>query len=106
VLTREIAERALTKLHVDNLGLDELDYKVLSTLIEKFAGGPVGLDTLAAAVGEEPDTIEDVYEPYLIQMGLIQRTPRGRVATARAYRQLRYPVPSEQAHLLIDEERL
>jgi Holliday junction DNA helicase RuvB len=106
VLTREIAERALTKLHVDNLGLDELDYKVLSTLIEKFAGGPVGLDTLAAAVGEEPDTIEDVYEPYLIQMGLIQRTPRGRVATARAYRQLRYPVPSEQAHLLPDEESL
>ncbi len=93
VLTKEIASRALGKLHVDDLGLDELDYKVLTTMIQKFGGGPVGLETLAAAVGEESGTIEDVYEPYLIQMGLIQRTPRGRIATVRAYQHLKYPVP-------------
>jgi holliday junction DNA helicase RuvB len=93
VLTKEIAAHALSKLNVDDLGLDELDYKVLMTMIQKFGGGPVGLDTLAAAVGEESGTIEDVYEPYLIQMGLIQRTPRGRIATVRAYQHLNYPVP-------------
>ncbi|SFU78707.1 Holliday junction branch migration DNA helicase RuvB [Alicyclobacillus macrosporangiidus] len=93
VLTKGLAQAALAKLQVDELGLDELDDKVLQTLIHKFAGGPVGLDTLAAAVGEEAGTIEDVYEPYLIQMGLIQRTPRGRVATAAAYRHLGVPVP-------------
>jgi Holliday junction DNA helicase RuvB len=86
---------ALTRLHVDEAGLDELDYKILRTLMEKFGGGPVGLDTLAAAVGEEADTIEDVYEPYLLQMGFIQRTPRGRVATSRAYRHLGLPVPDD-----------
>jgi len=87
------AQYALEKLHVDEMGLDELDFKVLTTMIEKFGGGPVGLDTLAAAVGEESITIEDVYEPYLIQMGLLQRTPRGRVATARAYHHLKLPLP-------------
>ncbi|WP_067923314.1 Holliday junction branch migration DNA helicase RuvB [Alicyclobacillus shizuokensis] len=92
-VTREVAERALARLHVDRLGLDELDFRLLRTLIEKFDGGPVGLDTLAAAVGEEAGTIEDVYEPYLIQLGMIQRTPRGRVATARAYEHLHEPIP-------------
>ncbi len=92
-VTREVAERALARLHVDRLGLDELDFRLLRTLIEKFDGGPVGLDTLAAAVGEEAGTIEDVYEPYLIQLGMIQRTPRGRAATARAYEHLHKPIP-------------
>ncbi|MCL6625990.1 MAG: Holliday junction branch migration DNA helicase RuvB [Alicyclobacillus shizuokensis] len=92
-VTREVAERALARLHVDRLGLDELDFRLLRTLIEKFDGGPVGLDTLAAAVGEEAGTIVDVYEPYLIQLGMIQRTPRGRVATARAYEHLHEPIP-------------
>ncbi|MCL6516506.1 Holliday junction branch migration DNA helicase RuvB [Alicyclobacillus sp.] len=96
VLTRELAQAALAKLQVDELGLDELDDRVLQTLIHKFSGGPVGLETLAAAVGEEPGTIEDVYEPYLIQMGLIQRTPRGRVATALAYRHLGVPLPESR----------
>ncbi|MCL6597658.1 MAG: Holliday junction branch migration DNA helicase RuvB [Alicyclobacillus macrosporangiidus] len=103
VLTKELAQAALAKLQVDELGLDELDDKVLQTLIHKFAGGPVGLDTLAAAVGEEAGTIEDVYEPYLIQMGLIQRTPRGRVATAAAYKHLGVPVPD---HLSAPERPL
>jgi Holliday junction DNA helicase RuvB len=93
VLTEDVARRALTRLHVDEAGLDELDYKILRTIMEKFGGGPVGLETLAAAVGEQADTIEDVYEPYLMQMGFIQRTPRGRVATVRAYRHLGLPVP-------------
>ncbi|GMA51931.1 Holliday junction ATP-dependent DNA helicase RuvB [Alicyclobacillus contaminans] len=93
VLTLEIAREALGRLNVDHLGLDELDYKVLLTMIQKFDGGPVGLETLAAAIGEEAGTIEDVYEPYLLQMGLIQRTPRGRVATVRAYQHLKFPLP-------------
>jgi Holliday junction DNA helicase RuvB len=93
VITKTIAGNAMSRLKVDELGLDELDYKVLQTIIVKFSGGPVGLDTLAAAVGEESGTIEDVYEPYLIQMGFIQRTPRGRIATGRAYGHLRYPIP-------------
>ncbi|KPV42269.1 Holliday junction branch migration DNA helicase RuvB [Alicyclobacillus ferrooxydans] len=92
LIRMETTQFALSKLHVDELGLDELDYKVLKAIIQKFAGGPVGLDTLAAAVGEESGTIEDVYEPYLIQMGFIQRTPRGRIATERAYRHLGLPV--------------
>lgn len=93
IVTQQIATRALSKLRVDALGLDELDYKLLHTILTKFAGGPVGLDTLAAAVGEESDTIEDVYEPYLIQMGFLHRTPRGRVAAARAYEHLNVPLP-------------
>lgn len=88
VITLDTARYALDKLRVDEVGLDELDYKVLRTMIEKFEGGPVGLDTLAAAIAEDSVTIEDVYEPYLIQMGLIQRTPRGRIATSRAYQHL------------------
>ncbi|MHB0925698.1 MAG: Holliday junction branch migration DNA helicase RuvB [Gallionellaceae bacterium] len=84
--TREVANAALTMLDVDSQGLDVMDRKLLLTVIEKFLGGPVGVDNLAAAIGEERDTIEDVLEPYLIQQGYLQRTPRGRMATANAYR--------------------
>jgi Holliday junction DNA helicase RuvB len=84
--TREVADAALTMLDVDAQGLDVMDRKLLQTVIEKFTGGPVGLDNLAAAIGEERDTIEDVLEPYLIQQGYLQRTSRGRIATANAYR--------------------
>jgi Holliday junction DNA helicase RuvB len=78
----------LSRLEVDHLGLDELDHKVLRTIIEKFSGGPVGLDTIAASISEEADTIMDVYEPYLLQLGFLERTPRGRVATRHAYEHL------------------
>ena len=84
-ITKRLTEQALSMLEVDRLGLDKMDTMLLLTLIDKFAGGPVGVETLAAAIGEEKDTIEDVYEPFLIQAGFIQRTPRGRVATVRAY---------------------
>jgi len=84
--TRQVADAALTMLDVDTQGLDVMDRKLLQTIIEKFMGGPVGVDNLAAAIGEERDTIEDVLEPYLIQQGYLQRTPRGRMATATAYR--------------------
>jgi len=84
--TREVADAALIMLDVDSHGLDVMDRKLLLAVIEKFLGGPVGLDNLAAAIGEESDTIEDVLEPYLIQQGYLQRTPRGRMATATAYR--------------------
>jgi Holliday junction DNA helicase RuvB len=83
--TRSVADAALTMLDVDSQGLDVMDRKLLQTIIEKFMGGPVGVDNLAAAIGEERDTIEDVLEPYLIQQGYLQRTPRGRMATANAY---------------------
>ena len=88
VITREVAHEALTLLNVDALGLDDLDRKVLYSIIEKFGGGPVGLDTIAASVSEESNTIMDVVEPYLLQLGFLDRTPRGRVATARAYQHL------------------
>lgn len=84
----DVAKEALGKLEVDSLGLDEVDHKLLRTIVEKFDGGPVGLDTLAASISEDADTIMDVYEPYLLQLGFLQRTPRGRVATARAYEHL------------------
>ena len=87
-ITTEIAQEALARLEIDELGLDEVDHKVLLTVIEKFNGGPVGLDTIAAAISEEADTIMDVYEPYLLQLGFLQRTPRGRVATKAAYEHL------------------
>ena len=83
--SREVADAALTMLDVDSRGLDVMDRRLLQTVIEKFMGGPVGVDNLAAAIGEERDTIEDVIEPYLIQQGYLQRTPRGRMATANAY---------------------
>jgi Holliday junction DNA helicase RuvB len=84
-ITSEIADAALSMLDVDRAGLDVMDRKLLQAVMQKFSGGPVGLDNLAAAIGEERDTIEDVIEPYLIQQGLLQRTPRGRIATATAY---------------------
>jgi len=84
-ITREVAEFALDLLEVDKLGLDNMDRKILLTIIDKFAGGPVGLDTLAAALGEDSGSIEDVYEPYLIQNGFLERTPKGRVVTQTAY---------------------
>ncbi len=83
-----MADRALAMLDVDEHGLDEMDKRLLSNLIEKFGGGPVGVQTLAVSVGEEPGTIEEVYEPYLIQQGLLARTPQGRTATESAYQLL------------------
>ena len=87
-IDEQIAERALELLQVDRLGLDHIDHKLLSGMIEKFRGGPVGLETIAATIGEEAQTIEDVYEPYLLQIGFLQRTPRGRLVTELAYRHL------------------
>jgi len=84
-ITKTVTDEALKMLEVDRIGLDKMDTMLLLTVIDKFAGGPVGVVTLAAAIGEEKDTIEDVYEPFLIQAGFIQRTPRGRVATRLAY---------------------
>ncbi|UTR09255.1 Holliday junction branch migration DNA helicase RuvB [Evansella sp. LMS18] len=89
----EGTKKALELLQVDKLGLDEIDHKLLKNIIEKFRGGPVGLDTMAATIGEEAHTIEDVYEPYLLQIGFLQRTPRGRVATHQAYHHLELEVP-------------
>lgn len=85
-ISEEVAQQALDRLEVDSFGLDQIDRNIILTMIEKFAGKPVGLDTLAAAIGEDSGTIEDVYEPYLIQNGLLSRTPRGRVATETAYK--------------------
>ncbi|MBJ6800472.1 Holliday junction branch migration DNA helicase RuvB [Geomonas propionica] len=85
VITREVADQALALLEIDDMGFDTMDRAILLTIIDKFGGGPVGLDTIAAAISEESDTIEDVYEPFLIQNGFLNRTPRGRVATAAAY---------------------
>lgn len=86
VIDKETADRALKLLEIDDMGLDDIDKKMMLTIINKFDGGPVGLDTLAASIGEDSGTIEDVYEPYLLQIGFINRTPRGRVATNSAYR--------------------
>ena len=91
IITNEIAAHALAQLHVDGIGLDAIDREVLKTIIYKFNGGPVGVDTIAAAVSEERATIEDVYEPYLMQIGFLSRTPRGRVATRAAYDHLGVP---------------
>jgi holliday junction DNA helicase RuvB len=96
VITKEVADLALTQLEVDKIGLDEIDHKILHTLIDKFNGGPVGLETIAASISEEPDTIMDVYEPYLLQLGFLDRTPRGRVATERAYQHLNIPFKKQQ----------
>ncbi len=92
-ITKTVAEEALSKLDIDRLGLDQVDRKILQYIIEKFQGGPVGLTTIAAAVAEETDTIEDIYEPFLLQLGFLARTPRGRTATAAAYEHLGHPVP-------------
>lgn len=94
-ITAEIAQEALQLLQVDRLGLDHIDHKLLKGMIEKFRGGPVGLDTIAATIGEEAGTIEDVYEPYLLQIGFIQRTPRGRVVTDLVYKHFQMEVPKQ-----------
>lgn len=94
-ITIDLSKTALELLQVDPLGLDHIDRKLMETMIERFRGGPVGLDTIAASIGEESMTIEDVYEPYLMQIGFIQRTPRGRMATAPAYEHFGYSYPSE-----------
>jgi Holliday junction DNA helicase RuvB len=88
IVTRSVAVEALAKLEVDQIGLDEVDHKLLHTIVDKFNGGPVGLETIAAAISEESDTIMDVYEPYLLQLGFLERTPRGRLATQLAYQHL------------------
>ena len=94
-ITAAIADAALDRLEVDSIGLDHTDRRMLLTMIQKFAGGPVGLETLAAAISEESDTIEDVYEPYLLQLGFINRTPRGRIVTRAAYEHLGVPYVEE-----------
>ena len=93
VITKAVADEALTNLEVDELGLDRNDRLILLTLIDKFNGGPLGLETMAASIGEDSGTIEDVYEPYLLKQGFITRTPRGRMATDRAYEHFKRPKP-------------
>src|SRR5258707_9509051 len=95
IITKEVAEKALGALEVDQLGLDQTDRNLLETIVHKFNGGPVGLDTLAASTSEDSETIEDVYEPYLLQLGFIARTPRGRVVTRLGYKHLGLDAPSD-----------
>ncbi len=95
IITEEVARTSLEQIQVDRLGLDQIDHRLLETIIDKYQGGPVGLDTLAASIGEESHTIEDVYEPYLLQIGFLQRTPRGRMATFAAYAHLGRSKPDE-----------
>jgi len=95
IITEKIALEALKRLEVDSIGLDQIDHKILHTIIEKFNGGPVGLDTIAAAISEEADTIMDVYEPYLLQLSFLERTPRGRMATRFAYEHLGLTYPNK-----------
>ena len=102
VITEDVARAALAMLDVDQFGLDDMDSRILKTIIEKFDGGPVGVSTISAAIGEDTNTLEEVYEPFLVQQGFLQRTPRGRVATAMAYRHFGFVPPSatpEQALL-------
>ena len=104
-ITREVANAALSRLNVDEYGLDDMDGQILRTIIEKYDGGPTGLNTLAVAVGEDAETLEAVYEPFLIQQGFLERTPRGRMATPAAYRHygFKMPAPKGQASLFHDE---
>ena len=95
VITGQMADEALARLEVDRYGLDRNDRRILQTIVKTFCGGPVGIETIAAAVSEETDTIEDVIEPYLMQLGLLQRTPRGRIATRETYRYLGVPFPEK-----------
>ncbi len=95
IITREIADLALTTMEIDPIGLDAIDRRMLLFIIENFGGGPVGLETLAASIGEDPGTIEDVYEPYLLQIGFLNRTPRGRMATVKAYEHFKIPYTTE-----------
>ena len=97
VIDKAVANAALELLEVDAFGLDDMDARILRAIIEKFEGGPVGLKTVAAAVGEDEGTIEEVYEPFLVQNGFLQRTPRGRVATPTAYRHFGYTPPGDVA---------
>ena len=103
VITAPVAEEALKLLEIDELGLESLDRKILETIITKFNGGPVGLGTIAASIIEEEDTIAEIYEPYLIQLGFLDRTPRGRCATIRAYEHMGIKIPAPQAH---DQQKL
>ncbi len=96
-ISRSVAQEALLLLDVDQFGLDDMDTRILKTIIEKFDGGPVGVSTIAAAVGEDAGTIEEVYEPFLVQNGFLQRTPRGRMATAQAYRHFGFTMPGESS---------
>jgi Holliday junction DNA helicase RuvB len=98
-ITAEVARRGLGVFHIDPLGLDRVDLSILESLVHKYAGGPVGVSTLAIAVGEEAETIEDVYEPYLVQTGFLARTPRGRVATDLAWRHLGLEPPARGARM-------
>lgn len=99
-ITKPVAHEALQLLDVDQYGLDDMDARILKAIIEKFDGGPVGISTIAAAVGEDAGTIEEVYEPFLVQNGFLQRTPRGRVATGQAYRHFGFVPPAQQGTLL------
>ena len=102
IITRDVAKAALAMLDVDQFGLDDMDSRILKAIIEKFGGGPVGVSTISAAIGEDTNTLEEVYEPFLVQQGFLQRTPRGRVATAMAYRHFGFVPPagaSEQVAL-------
>ena len=93
VITRNVADQALTALEIDHLGLDAIDHRMLRSIMENYRGGPVGLETLAATINEEAVTLEDVYEPYLMQLGFLTRTPRGRCVTPKAYQHLGLPMP-------------
>ncbi|MDH3496209.1 MAG: Holliday junction branch migration DNA helicase RuvB, partial [Gemmatimonadota bacterium] len=99
-ITKAVADAALARLNVDEYGLDDMDARILTLIIEKFGGGPVGLNTIAVAVGEDAGTIEEVYEPFLIQQGFLHRTPRGRQATPTAYRHFGFTIPpGTQGHM-------
>ena len=100
IITREVADEALRALEIDRLGLDPIDYRMLRAIIENYSGGPVGIDTLAATIGEESVTLWDVYEPYLLQQGYLTRTPRGRCATRRAYEHLGLDFPAQEQEQL------
>jgi len=100
LISKSLAQQALDSLGVDNLGLDATDREIIKTMIEKFSGGPVGLNTIASSLAEEQATIEDIYEPYLLQLGFIDRTPRGRVATDRAYKHLGFEIPANSQSTL------
>ncbi|MCW8935269.1 MAG: Holliday junction branch migration DNA helicase RuvB [Gammaproteobacteria bacterium] len=105
-IDKNVASKALDMLKVDSYGFDNMDRNLLTTIIDKFSGGPVGVENLAAAIGEERDTIEDVIEPYLIQQGFLMRTPRGRVATPNAYRHLGLRPPASSVELFVDDETI
>ena len=103
IITREVADKALRALEIDQLGLDPIDRRMLRTIIDNYNGGPVGLETLAMTIGEETGTLEDVYEPYLLQLGFLTRTPRGRCVTARAYEHLGLSIPTQ---VIEEDEKL